>query len=142
MSEAAFDGIDLGQMYREHLLDHYRNPRNQGTLADAEHFHDLNPLCGDEIEMFVRFRDGLLEDIRFRGKGCAVSQASASLLTEAVKGKSRGAIEAMDREKMQELVGIQVTPARARCMMLPLSVLKTITYLHEGKCQEGQEPWN
>src|SRR3989338_4520816 len=99
MSVEAFDGIDLSQLYREHLLDHYKNPRNHGTLADAEHFHDLNPLCGDEIEMFVRFHDGLLEDIRFLGRGCAVSQASASLLTEAVKGKGRGVVKAMDREK-------------------------------------------
>ena len=95
-----------------------------------------------QIEMFVRFHDGLLEDIRFLGRGCAVSQAGASLLTEAVKGKGRGVVKAMDREKMQELVGIRVTPTRARCMMLPLKVLKTVVYLHEGRKLEEQEAWN
>ena len=75
MSEEAFDGIDLSQLYREHLLDHYKNPRNHGTLADAEHFHDLNPLCGDEIGMHIHVANDRIADISFTGRGCAIFAA-------------------------------------------------------------------
>lgn len=132
-----FEGVGVDQMYREHILDHYHNPRNFGTLENAERFHDLNPLCGDEIEMFVKFENGKIADIRFTGRGCAISQASASMLTDAAKGKGGGIVTLMNREGMQELVGIEVAPMRVKCMMLPLKVLKTLVYMHEGKLLEG-----
>lgn len=138
---ATFEGIEIDQMYREHLLDHYNNPRNVGTLEHAEHFHDVNPLCGDEVEMFVRFERGCIADIRFTGRGCAISQASASMLTEAAKGKEGDVVTLMDRERMQELVGIEVAPMRVKCMMLPLKVLKTLVYMHQGKRLRETKQW-
>ena len=133
MRLGTFEGVEIDQIYREHLLDHYREPRNSGRIDGAEHFHDLNPLCGDEIEMFVEFDGGSIKDIKFTGQGCAISQASASILTEDVKGKDAGKIKELDFDAMQEMVGIKITAARVKCMMLPLKVLKTIVYLHEGK---------
>lgn len=121
-----FEGVELDQMYREHILDHYRNPRNHGRLDSGLHFHDHNPLCGDEIEMFVRVVDGLIADVTFEGKGCAISQASASMLTEYVKGRDVAQISSMNRESMSELVGVHVSVQRVKCMMLPLKVLKRL----------------
>lgn len=126
-----FEGIDIDQMYREHILDHYRNPRNHGHL-DGLRFKDNNPLCGDEIEMFVQIRDGMVQDIAFEGKGCAISQASASMLTEQVKGRPVNEILDMNRERMQEMMGIHVSVQRVKCMMLPLKVLKTIMLMDAG----------
>lgn len=126
-----FEGIDIDQMYREHILDHYRNPRNHGRV-DGLHFHDYNPLCGDEIEMSVQIADGVVKNIAFAGKGCAISQASASMLTEHVKNRGVQEILDLDRERMQELVGINVSVQRVKCMMLSLKVLKTLVVMDAG----------
>ena len=131
MVMGVFEGVDVDQMYREHILDHYRNPRNHGRL-DGLHFHDYNPLCGDEIEMFVKFSDGAVQNIAFEGKGCAISQASASMLTEQMKGRDVREILKMDRESMHELVGVKVSVQRVKCMMLPLKVLKTLVVMDAG----------
>ena len=132
MKMGDFEGAEVEQIYREHLLDHYRNPRNSGKIENAGHFHDLNPLCGDEIEMFVEFNGGSVKDLKFIGQGCAISQASTSILTEHVKGQGVEEIKKMDFDAMQELVGIKVTAARVKCMMLGLKALKTVVYMHEG----------
>lgn len=120
-----FEGVEIDQMYREHILDHYKNPRNKGRL-DGLHFHDENPLCGDEIDIYVFVEDGAIRDISFEGNGCAISQASASILTENVKGKNVENIKKMRREEMQELLGITVSVMRVKCMMLALVALKKL----------------
>ena len=118
-----FSGMDA--LYRDFILDHYRNPRNAGTLdhPDAS-FEDLNPLCGDKIRMDLRIRDGIVEDVRFKGRGCAISQASASLLTEAIKGKKIAEIDAIGKDEVLEDLGISISAARLKCALLGLKVLK------------------
>lgn len=118
-----FSGMDA--LYRDFILDHYRNPRNAGTLErpDAS-FEDLNPLCGDKIRMDLRIRDGVVEDVKFRGRGCAISQASASLLTEAIKGKKVADIDAIGKDEVLDGLGISISAARLKCALLGLKVLK------------------
>src|SRR5207248_9698170 len=89
----------MDDMYRAYILDHYKNPRNVGELEGATHtYHDSNPLCGDEMTMQLRIGDGSVEDVHFTGKGCAISQASASILTEEIKGKTLDEVKAIDRD--------------------------------------------
>ena len=116
----------MDDFYRDYILDHYRSPRNFGTLdhpdASAE---DLNPLCGDEIRMDLRLDDGRISDIRFSGKGCAISQASASMLTESAKGMQLRDVAKLGKEAVLENVGIGISPTRMRCALLGLKVLKS-----------------
>ena len=116
----------MDDFYRDYILDHYRNPRNFGTLekpdAQAE---DLNPLCGDQIKMELRVDDGIVRDLRFSGKGCAISQASASMLTEAVKGMKLEDVAKLSKEIVLDNVGIGISPTRMKCAMLGLRVLKS-----------------
>ncbi|MBV8263044.1 MAG: SUF system NifU family Fe-S cluster assembly protein [Candidatus Eremiobacteraeota bacterium] len=116
----------MDELYRDFILDHYRNPRNAGTLArpDAS-FEDNNPLCGDKIRMDIQLKDGIVSDIKFQGRGCAISQASASLLTETVKGKTRAEISQIGKEQVLENLGIPISAARLKCALLGLKVLKT-----------------
>lgn len=136
-----FEGVHIDQMYREHLLDHYRNPRHFGVIMGAEHFHDLNPLCGDELEFFVAFENGKINDISFKGQGCALSVASASMLAEEALGKDGSWVKKLVRDSMNALVGVDVAPMRVKCMMLPVKILKTLVYLHEGKMVDGESLW-
>ena len=122
--------------YRELILDYYRNPRNFGKLdphdIDAK---DLNPLCGDEIEMQIRVSPGKdkIEEIKFIGKGCAISQASASMLTEMAKGKPLEWVRALSREDILKMLGTSdLGPARIKCAMLSVKVLKTGVYGYMG----------
>jgi nitrogen fixation NifU-like protein len=116
----------LDDFYRDYILDHYRNPRNFGKL---EHFdavaEDLNPLCGDQIRMELKLRDGVVSDVRFSGKGCAISQASASMLTERIKGMKLDEVAKLSKEAVLENVGIGISPTRMKCAMLGLRVLKS-----------------
>lgn len=119
---------ELGSdLYQELLLDHYKNPRNAGTIPEADIAHDAdNPTCGDEVHVFARVKDEKVADIRFQGKGCAISQASASILFEDIKGKSLGEIQKLNLPHVQDLLGITVRPARVKCATLGLVVI------HEG----------
>lgn len=118
-----FSGMDA--LYRDFILDHYRNPRNAGTLDEPDaSFEDLNPLCGDKIRMDLRISNGVVEDVKFKGRGCAISQASASLLTEAIKGKKIGEIDAIGKDEVLENLGISISAARLKCALLGLKVLK------------------
>ena len=115
----------MDELYRDFILDHYRNPRNSGTLeAPDATFEDNNPLCGDKIRMDIKLRDGVVSDIKFRGRGCAISQASASLLTETVKGKSLADVAKIGKEEVLENLGINISAARLKCALLGLKVLK------------------
>jgi nitrogen fixation protein NifU and related proteins len=120
------DSAGMEDLYRDFILDHYRNPRNSGTLATPDAtFEDNNPLCGDKIRMDVRLHDGVIEDIKFAGRGCAISQASASLLTEEVKGKTIAEVEKISKEEVLENLGIPISAARLKCALLGLKVLKS-----------------
>jgi len=112
-------------MYAEEILDHYRNPRNFGKLErpDARH-RELNPLCGDEYEFQMKFSDGAVKEIKFSGDGCAISMASASMLTEFSKGKKISDLKRLAPDDVIKLLGISVSPARIKCALLPLSILK------------------
>ncbi|HEV8021345.1 MAG TPA: SUF system NifU family Fe-S cluster assembly protein [Candidatus Lustribacter sp.] len=117
----------MDDFYKEYILDHYRNPRNFGHLdnptAKAE---DLNPLCGDKIAMELLVGpDGKIADVRFTGKGCAISQASASMLTESIKGKTLEEVAHLSHDVVLENVGIGISPTRMKCAMLGLKVAKS-----------------
>jgi len=121
-------------IYKDIILDYYRHPRNNGDLPDANvRAKDSNPLCGDIIEMQIKIGDGKISDIRFKGKGCAISQASASMLTEAAKGKTLEEVKAMEKADVLDLLGIDPGPTRIKCALLGLKVLKLAVYLHLGQ---------
>jgi nitrogen fixation NifU-like protein len=112
--------------YREQILDHYKSPRNRGELdphdATAE---GTNPLCGDEIAVDLRLTgDQRIEEVRFRGQGCAISQAAMSMLSEEMEGKPAAEIAALGREEIVEMLGIQLSPVRLKCALLGLGVVK------------------
>jgi nitrogen fixation NifU-like protein len=113
------------QFYREYILDHYKNPRNFGRLEGATLSHEEdNPLCGDVIGIDLMVKDGRIDDVRFHGRGCAISQASASLLTERLKGLSLEEARRISKEDVFEDLGIDISPARIKCALLSLKVLK------------------
>lgn len=123
----------MSTLYREELLDHFRYPRNSGELPDAQVSTEvLNPSCGDEIAMQIVVEDDILLQISFKGKGCVISQAAASLLTELVKGKSLEFIEALTKDDMLSLVGIELGPTRLRCALLALESLHKALSLYKG----------
>ena len=114
-------------MYRQHILDHYRNPRNYGELAEPTFSHTgQNPSCGDEIRMDVRVADDgeTIEAVRFGGEGCAISMASGSLLTEALPGMTLEAVTELEREDAIDRLGIEVTPMRIPCAVLATTVVR------------------
>jgi nitrogen fixation NifU-like protein len=118
------------RMYREQIIDLYENPLNQGILEDADFsYEEDNPLCGDVIRIDVRLDgDNRVADVRWSGQGCAISQASASLLTEDIKGKTLEEIKAYDKDELLELLGIQLSMTRVKCALLSLKVLKAGAY--------------
>ncbi|WP_038039037.1 Fe-S cluster assembly sulfur transfer protein SufU [Thermorudis peleae] len=119
----------MSDLYREHILDHYEHPRNYGTLDPADRsFEDSNPLCGDRIRIDLRIRDGKITEIAFTGRGCAISQAAASILTEMVKGQDLEAVKQLTADDLLEELGIPISPARRKCALLSLKVLKAAAY--------------
>jgi nitrogen fixation protein NifU and related proteins len=116
-------------IYREAILDHNRNPRNKGTLDPADFsYQDVNPLCGDEIRIDLRTDGERVTEVRFSGRGCAISQAAASILTEMVDGQRLEDVKAISREDLLEELGVPISPARMKCAMLGLKVLKAGLY--------------
>ena len=130
------------QLYREVILDHYKNPRGHGVIehADAE-AEGQNPLCGDEVSIFVRFADDgeTIDEIGFEGRGCAISQAATSMLTELVKGRKATDVAVMPKEELLDEIGIPLTPIRLKCAILGLGVLKVA--LHKAKGTPLPEEW-
>jgi nitrogen fixation protein NifU and related proteins len=118
---------NMDDFYRDYILDHYRNPRNFGHLERPDvQADDLNPLCGDTIHMELKLDEKRrVEDVRFFGKGCAISQASASMLTETIKGMPLEDVAKLSKEAVLENVGIGISPTRMKCAMLGLRVLKS-----------------
>lgn len=114
------------ELYQEHILDHYKHPRNKGPLPGARlQARDSNPLCGDEVTLRLNV-DGSqrISEVRFEGHGCAISQASASILTTIVEGKAVPDAEALDRDAILKALGIPLSAVRLKCALLPLNVLK------------------
>ena len=124
----------MDQLYREIILDHYKNPRGHGVMENADASADgQNPLCGDEVSIYVAFgEDGdTIDEVMFSGRGCAISQAATSMLMEMVAGKAASEVAAMPKEQLLEELGIPLTPVRLKCALLGLSTLKVA--LHKGK---------
>jgi len=112
-------------IYAENILEHYRNPQNFGKLPKADiSFKDNNPLCGDEIEIQILLNHDKIKEIRFNGKGCAISQAAASMLTEMAKGKSLREVLGMDKQELLDTLGVQLSAVRLKCGLLAYKVLK------------------
>ena len=113
-------------IYREIILDHYRNPRNKGKLPGADiSTHDSNPLCGDEIDIHMKIQGDRITDIKFEGRGCAISQASASMLTEMVINKPLTSVKDIAKTDILENIGLtNLGPARVKCALLALKVMK------------------
>jgi nitrogen fixation NifU-like protein len=133
---------DLEQMYREVILDHYKNPHGHGLIENADaHAEGMNPLCGDEVTMSVKFaEDGeTIEQVGFEGRGCAISQAATSMLTDLVKGRTAADIAALPKEALLEEIGIPLTPVRIKCAILGLGVLKVA--LHRAKGTPLPDEW-
>jgi nitrogen fixation NifU-like protein len=124
----------MEDLYREVILDHYKNPRGHGVIEDADASAEgMNPLCGDEVAIYVAFdEDGeTIEEVKFSGRGCAISQASTSMLMEMVKGKTAAEVGGMNKDELLEEIGIPLTPIRLKCALLGLGVLKVA--LHRAK---------
>ena len=133
---------EFEQMYREVILDHYKNPRGHGIIEGADaHAEGENPLCGDEVTISVRFgEDGeTIDEIGFEGRGCAISQAATSMLTEMVKGRKASEVAELPKEELLDEIGIPLTPIRLKCAILGLGVLKVA--LHRAKGTPLPEEW-
>ena len=133
---------EFDQLYREVILDHYKNPRGHGELEDADaHAEGQNPLCGDEVSIFVAFGDDgdTIDEVKFSGRGCAISQAATSMLTEMVQGRSAKEVASLPRDELLEEIGIPLTPVRIKCALLGLSTLKLA--LHKAKGTPLPDEW-
>jgi nitrogen fixation NifU-like protein len=132
---------EFDQLYRELILDHYKNPRNHGLLEPADaHAEGQNPLCGDELAMTLRFGDGdVIEEVGFDGRGCAISQAATSMLSDLVKGRTADDVAAMPSQELLDELGIPLTPVRLKCAILGLGVLKLA--LHKAKGTPLPDEW-
>jgi nitrogen fixation NifU-like protein len=129
-------------MYREQILDHYKNPRGHGVIEDADaRAEGVNPLCGDEVTISVAFEDDgeTIKDVMFDGRGCAISQASTSMLMDMVKGRTAGEVAALPKDELLDEVGIPLTPIRLKCALLGLGVLKIA--LHRARGTPLPEEW-
>ena len=133
---------EMEQMYREVILDHYKSPRGHGLIENADaQAEGQNPLCGDEVTISVKFAaDGeTIESIGFEGRGCAISQAATSMLTELVQGRTATEVAALPKEELLEEIGIPLTPIRLKCAILGLGVLKVA--LHRAKGTPLPDEW-
>ena len=124
----------LESLYREVILDHYKNPRGHGVIEDADaEAEGQNPLCGDEVSVYVAFAaDGeTIDDVKFSGRGCAISQAATSMLMEMTKGRTADQVATLDKDELLAEIGVPLTPIRLKCAMLGLTTLKVA--LHKAK---------
>lgn len=131
---------ELDSLYREVILDHYKNPRGHGVVEDPDaQAEGQNPLCGDEVSIAVSFEGDTIADVKFQGRGCAISQAATSMLMDMVKGRTADEVASMSRDELLEEVGIPLTPVRLKCALLGLGVLKVA--LHKGRGTPLPEEW-
>ena len=125
----------MDDLYRDEILEHYREPHNFGTLDSPDASHEgHNPLCGDRITIMLAIDDaGNVSDVAFSGRGCAISQASASLLTDEIKGRPLSEVEDTTNQDVLDLLGIEISPARLKCALL------SVDTLHRALDSRGQE---
>ena len=127
---------DADEMYREHILDHYQSPRHAGRIAKPDLYHkELNPSCGDEIELSVRLSGEKIKEAKFAGHGCAISQAAASMLMEKIQGKTLKEAAKMTKEDMLKLLAIPIGIVRMKCALLALRTLERAILIHESKVE-------
>ena len=116
-------------LFREAIIDHYRRPRRKGKLDDADiHYHDSNPFCGDEVTIQLKVADERVVDAAFEGRGCTISQASASMMMEEIIGMPVDELKRWGKEDVLDLLGIEIGPVRLKCALLPLKALKAGLY--------------
>ena len=125
----AGDGI-----YRENILDHYAHPRNFGKLEnfDAE-FKEFNPLCGDETTIQIKVENNIIKDIKFSGRGCAISVAASSMLLTELKGKQLEYLKNLQKEFVYDLLSIPISPVRVKCALLSLEAVRRVIQVYEGR---------
>lgn len=115
----------MDALYREAIIDHYKHPRHKGHLNQPDiSYSDHNPFCGDEITLELKIEDGVVVQAAFDGRGCAISQASASMMTEEIVGKSLDELKSWTKDDILDLLGIEIGPVRLKCALLPLKALK------------------
>jgi nitrogen fixation protein NifU and related proteins len=129
----------MDDLYRDEILEHYRQPHNFGTLDDPDaSYEGNNPLCGDRITLMLSLDgEGKVSDVAFSGRGCAISQASASLLTDEIRGRSVEEVGAMRNQDILDLLGIEISPARLKCALLSLD---TLQHALQGRADDAAMP--
>jgi nitrogen fixation NifU-like protein len=132
---------EFDQLYREVILDHYKNPRGAGLLdAPDAQAEGQNPLCGDEVTVSLRFDGDTIAEVGFEGRGCAISQAATSMLTEIVVGRTAADVARMPKEELLEEIGIPLSPVRLKCAILGFGTLKVA--LHKSKGTPLPDEWS
>lgn len=119
----------MDSLYREEILEHYKYPRHRGTIENPNiTYKDTNPLCGDECQIDLNVKEGKVAEVKFIAKGCAISQAATSMLTEQIEGKSLEEIKKIGKQEILDILGIELGPVRLKCALLCLKVLKSGVY--------------
>jgi nitrogen fixation NifU-like protein len=133
----------MDDFYKENILDHYRHPRHTGTLEEPTHTHEShNPLCGDVLRIDLHVNENnIVDQVTFKGKGCAISQASASMLTEMIEGKSLDDVKNIGKDDILEMLGIEIGPVRMKCALLSLKTLKAGIYGLGDEDWEDDDDW-
>jgi nitrogen fixation protein NifU and related proteins len=125
----------MDDLYRDYILEHYRKPHNFGIIEQPDaRYEGANPLCGDRITVMLGIRDGVISDVAFTGRGCAISQASASLLTDEIRGKPVEEVAKLTPDDVLDLLGIEISPARLKCALLSLD---TVSHALEDRDRAG-----
>lgn len=129
----------IEMMYQENILDHYKSPRNFGKIENATvHHHEYNPLCGDKLDMYLVIDENKkIVDVKAHPSGCAISVASASMLSEQIKGKSIDELKTLTKEDILEMLGIPISPVRLKCALLSLDTLKNSILIFEKYVKGG-----
>jgi nitrogen fixation protein NifU and related proteins len=131
----------MDDLYRDNILDHYKNPRNSGHLdSPTVTAEGVNPLCGDELQVELQIEDGMVTDLRFNGRGCAISQAAASMISDVAKGKPVEEVRELGSEDVLDELGIPLTPIRLKCALLSVQLLKVV--LGDAPPEDPDLTWN